>query len=89
MPNIESAKKRMRQNEVRRMRNRSRKQRMRTAIKKFEKLVEENVDEARLQLPGVYGIIDRTSRKGIIHSNAAARYKSRLARMIESRVAAG
>ncbi len=89
MPNIESAKKRMRQNEVRRIRNRSRKRRMRTAIKNFETLVQENQDEARQQLPRVYGVIDRTSQKGIIHANTAARYKSRLARLLESQAAAG
>lgn len=85
MPNIKSAVKRMRQNEVRRVENRSRRSRMRTTIKKFRRLVEEKkLDEAREMLPSVYSIIDKTARKGSIHPNAAARYKSRLAARISA-----
>ncbi len=83
MPNIQSAKKRMRQNEVRRARNRSRLSRMRTAVKKFRTLVADgSLEEARLHLPRVYAVIDRSSRKGVIHANTAARYKSRLTTLL-------
>ena len=79
MPNIKSAVKRMRQNEVRRARNRSRRAKMRSMIKRFRRLVEESrTDEARVLLPSVYSVIDKTARKGTIHPNTAARYKSRL-----------
>ena len=48
MPNIESAKKRMRQNVIRRERNRQRRSKMRTEVKKFQQLLsEQKTDEAR------------------------------------------
>lgn len=84
MPNIESAKKRMRQNVIQRQRNKSRLSRMRTEVKRFRKLVEANqLDEARAALSSVYSVIDKTSQKGTIHANTAARYKSRLAQLLE------
>ncbi len=83
MPNIESAEKRMRQNEVRRDRNRQRRSKMRTEIKQFQQLLsEQKTDEARELLKGVYAVIDRSAQKGVIHSNAAARYKSRLTKRL-------
>ena len=83
MPNIESAEKRMRQNEVRRDRNRQRRSKMRTEIKKFQQLLsEQKTDEARELLKVVYAVIDRSAQKGVIHSNAAARYKSRLTKRL-------
>ena len=80
MANHASAIKRIRQNERRRLRNRLARGQMRTAIKKFRVLVgEKNVEEAQKSLPGVYELIDRTRKKGVIHANTASRYKSRLA----------
>ncbi len=88
MPNIESAKKRMRQNTVRRARNRSRASHMRTEMKRFRKLVADGkLEEARQHLPQVYGVIDRSSRKGVIHPNTAARYKSRLTNLLNVQAA--
>jgi small subunit ribosomal protein S20 len=83
MPNIDSAIKRMRQNQKRRMRNRQLRSRMRTHIKKFCSLVEQGaIDEARQTLPSVYSVIDSTAQKGVIHRNTAGRYKSRLAKRL-------
>jgi small subunit ribosomal protein S20 len=57
---------------------------MRTEIKRFRSLVsEKKLDEARALLPSVFSVIDKTAQKGVIHSNAAARYKSRLAKSLE------
>lgn len=79
MPNIKSAIKRMKQNERRRLLNRSRRSQMRTMIKRFRGLVSENkLADARELLPQVYSIIDKKARQGVIHRNAAARYKARL-----------
>ena len=83
MANHASALKRARQNEKRRLRNRMAVGEMRTAIKKFRALVAERKgDDARTALPRVYALIDRTRKKGGIHPNTAARYKSRLARFL-------
>lgn len=83
MPNMKSAEKRMRQNEIRRSRNRQRRSEMRTEIKKFRQLLsEQKKDEARKLLQGVYAVIDRTAQRGVIHSKTAARYKSRLTKRL-------
>ena len=83
MPNIKSAVKRMRQSEKQRLANRSRRSKMRTTIKKFRRLVEERkVEEARVLLPTVFSVIDKTARLGSIHANTAARYKSRLSKTL-------
>lgn len=88
MPNIKSAKKRMRQNVIRRLRNRSRRSEMRSEMKRFRKLVDEKkFDEARKELSKVYEVVDRTSQKGVIHANTAARYKSRLTKYLNSQQA--
>ena len=83
MPNMKSAEKRMRQNEIRRSRNRQRRGEMRTEIKKFRQLLsEQKKDEARKLLQGVYAVIDRSAQRGVIHSKTAARYKSRLTKRL-------
>jgi len=83
MPNIKSAEKRMRQTVGRKAANRHKRTRMRTEIKKFKTLVvEEKIEEAQVSLKKVYAVIDRTAQKGVIHSNTAARQKSRLTKYL-------
>ncbi|HSR68396.1 MAG TPA: 30S ribosomal protein S20 [Acidobacteriota bacterium] len=90
MPNIKSAAKRMRQSRVRRMRNRIRRQQMRTAIKRFRQMLDDKqAAEAREFLPKVYSEIDKKARKGVIHKNAAARYKARLTKRLHQLEAEG
>jgi small subunit ribosomal protein S20 len=84
MPNVKSAEKRMRQSERIRDNNRRRRSEMRTEIKRFRQLLSDNkVDDAREVLKEVYSVIDRTAQKGVIHSNTAARYKSRLTKSLK------
>ncbi len=88
MANTKSAKKRIRQSEKQRMLNRQDRSKMRTEMKKFRSLLsDQKYDEARSMLPSVYGIIDRTVRKGIIHRNTAARYKARLTQHLNHQTA--
>jgi small subunit ribosomal protein S20 len=76
MANIKSAKKRIRQSENRRARNKSVRSRLRTSIKKYR-----SADTSKSEsLPATYSEIDVARKKGAIHRNAAARYKSRLAK---------
>jgi small subunit ribosomal protein S20 len=79
MPNHKSAEKRMRQNERRRNVNRSNRTRMRTQIKKLRAALEGG-DAGTLQetLAQTVSVIDKSVQKGVLHRNAAARYKSRL-----------
>lgn len=83
MANIQSAKKRIRQNAKRRARNRAARRRLRTAVKKLRTQVAEgNVEQARELLSPTLSLIDRTAQKGIIHQNTAARTKSRLTKSV-------
>jgi len=77
--NTPQAKKRARQAEKRRAHNASRRSMMRTAIKKVLKAVEaKDKSAAQEAYRHATSIIDRLARKGIVHPNAASRYKSRL-----------
>lgn len=79
MPNHKSAKKRVRQNEKRRAINRSNRSRLRTAIKKLRAaLTSGDAQTAQTLLPATVSTIDKAIQKGVLHRNAAARYKSRL-----------
>ena len=78
MPNNKQAKKRVRQDEQRRMDNKVVRTSMRSAMKKVLKA--ESTDEANAAMPNAMKRIDKAAKANIIHDNAAARYKSRLAR---------
>ena len=85
MANIKSAKKRARQNEVRRIHNASMRSRMRTAIKRVRQAIEagEKAD-AQTALRSAYCALDSTVTKGVVHKNMAARNKSRLAAAVKA-----
>ncbi|HQB54430.1 MAG TPA: 30S ribosomal protein S20, partial [Sphaerochaeta sp.] len=71
--------KRERQNRKRRLRNRSTKSTMKTAIKKFNEAVASgDVESASATLAASLKLIDSTASKGVIHKNTANRKKSRL-----------
>lgn len=79
MPNHKSAEKRVRQNEKRRDVNRSNKGRLRTSIKKLRStLATGDAKTVQELLPETISTIDKAVQKGVLHRNAAARYKSRL-----------
>lgn len=79
MPNHKSAEKRVRQNEKRRGINRSNRSNLRTSIKKLRTaLAGHNATAAGELLPETISKIDKAVQKGVLHRNAAARYKSRL-----------
>ncbi len=79
MANIQSAKKRARQNVKRRERNVELRSRMRTAIKKVLRAVRQGDKEAaQASYKAAVPEIDRMVTKGIIKRNRAAVYKSRL-----------
>ena len=82
MPNIKSAKKRMRSNAKKAEVNTLITSSMKTAIKKFEKTVKEgNKEEASNKLNIAIQRIDKACSSGKIHKNKAARLKSRLTKM--------
>ena len=79
MPNHKSAEKRVRQNERRRVVNRTNRTKLRTSIKKFRSALKGG-DTAQVGalLPQTVSEIDKAVQKGVMHRNAAARNKSRL-----------
>ena len=79
MPNHKSAEKRVRQNEKRRVINRGNRTKVRTYIKKLRTALDSD-DKQQVAdiLPEAMSVIDKSVQKGVMHANAAARYKSRL-----------
>jgi len=76
-----SARKQMRQGVKHQARNRRNVSQLKGQIKKLRAaLTAGKADEARKLLSETAGEIDRAAKKGVIHDNAAARYKSRLSR---------
>ncbi|HFE66256.1 MAG TPA: 30S ribosomal protein S20 [Chloroflexi bacterium] len=79
MANIQSAKKRIRQNKKRAERNRVYRSSARTYIKKARKYIDAGqLEEAQEQANQAYVVLDKAARKRIIHPRNAARRKGRL-----------
>ncbi len=78
-----SAEKRQRQNEKRRLRNKSTKTAIRTAAKKVVAASEKkDAEAAKEALRDMISRIDSAARKGIIKKNTAARKKSRMQKLV-------
>lgn len=83
MPNIRSAKKRMRQAVGRRARNREQRSAVRTAVRKVRSAGTRA--EAEAAFKQAEELLDRAARKNLVHRNTAARQKSRLRKVIASK----
>ena len=69
--------------------NRELRSKLRTGLKSIRSAIETgNLDAAKEALSRTFSLIDKMSGKGIIHDNAAGRYKSRLVRRVRSATAA-
>ncbi len=88
LPNIKSAEKRVAVSEVRRLRNRSQRSKLRTLIKNTQLAMETDLEKAQNLLTLTIKELDQAASKGLIHKNAAARKKSRLMRKFNQRTAA-
>jgi small subunit ribosomal protein S20 len=85
MPTTKSAAKRMRQSEVRRLKNRSVRQEVRTQVRKVrEAVVAGDVAKADAELRAAAKKLDRAATRKTIHANAAARTKSRLSAAVKA-----
>ncbi|MFP3928756.1 MAG: 30S ribosomal protein S20 [Desulfobacteraceae bacterium] len=82
MANHKSAIKRARQNETRRVRNRSYKTRVKNVVKEVRAAAETSPEEARERLSKAVSTIQKTAVKGIIPKNKASRKISRLSRQV-------
>jgi len=84
-----SAQKQMRQGQKRRARNRQNVSQLKTQVKKLRAAISEgNAKAAESLLSDTVGQIDKAAKKGVIHDNAAGRYKSRLTRKVKALAAA-
>lgn len=79
MANIQSAKKRIKTSRKRQLRNKARKERLKKAIKSFQRVLKDG-DATKIseELKAVCRAVDKAGSKGILHKNTAARKKSRL-----------
>lgn len=84
MANIRSQIKRNRQNEARRVRNKSVRSELKTRAKHAVAAAEEGADDSPEVLAAAIKRIDKAAAKGVIHKNQAARRKSRLMRRINA-----
>lgn len=82
MPNIQSAKKRLRQSRKRRVQNRDVRASIRTLTKTL--LQTQSADDAEGLYRQVTSALDRAARKGVLPKNAVARRKARLSRYVRS-----
>ena len=82
MANHQSAKKRIRQTETRRVHNKYFAKTMRNAMKELR--ASTSKEEATTLFPKVSSIIDKLAKTNVIHKNKAANLKSSLAKHVQS-----
>ena len=81
MANIKSQIKRNRQNEAARLRNKSVKSTLKTAVRRFHEAVEAGEAEKANETARKAGrLLDKAVSKGVIHANQAANKKSAMAK---------
>jgi len=85
MPTSLSAKKRLRQNDVRRIRNKTIKSNVRGQIRKVLEAIEAgDAETIEKEFRSVVKKLDQAAAKNVFHANKAARTKSRLSRAIKA-----
>ena len=83
MPITQSAKKAVRGSLRKKGFNDQRKRLMKETIKKFEKIVKKDKNEAVKMISSAFSVIDKAAKNGVIKKNNASNKKSRLARLIK------
>ncbi|MGN0557317.1 MAG: 30S ribosomal protein S20 [Acutalibacteraceae bacterium] len=82
MPNIKSAKKRVKIAEVRTARNKAVNSALKTQIKKANASIENNAEDKAEQVKVAVKAIDHAASIGLIHKNNAARKKSAIVKKL-------
>ena len=82
MANHKSAQKRIRSDRKKRLQNRLEHKTARNAIKNLKEV--KTKKKGISMLPNVFSLIDKLSKKNIIHSNKAANLKSKLNKFVSS-----
>jgi len=86
LANHKSALKRARQNEIRRLRNRSTKTQVKNIVKDMRSAAgnSENRESSLKNLDSVKSVIDKAAKKGVIHKRTASRKISRLSKLVNN-----
>jgi len=85
LANHKSALKRARQNELSRLRNKAVKTRVKSIVKDVRVSAEESSNgDVKAKLIAAQTLIDKASKKGVIHKKTAARKISRLSKLVNS-----
>ena len=82
MPNIKSAKKRVKIIEKKTAQNRATKKAYKEAVKAFEAAVKENLKEKDELYKKAVSLVDKAWSKGVLARNTASRKKASLAKML-------
>ncbi len=82
MPNIKSAKKRVKIIETKTLQNRATKKAYKEAIKEFEAAVKENATNKEELYNKAISLVDKAWSKGVLPKNTASRKKSNLAKLL-------
>ena len=89
MPHTRSAKKSLRKNQQRRLRNRAIKRTIKEQTKKVLAATEGPLDQLRVEFNLAAKKLDKAAAKRVVHPNMAARKKSQLARLVHAKETAG
>ena len=84
MPNIKSAKKRVKINRTKAAANKARKSNLKTMIKKAEMAVATNSPDKEVAVRTAIKRVDQACAKNLLHKNNAARKKSHLAKLLNA-----
>lgn len=82
MPNIKSAKKRVKVIETKTAQNRVTKKAYKEAVKAFELAVKENKENVKELYATAVSLVDKAWSKGVLAKNTAARKKANLAKAL-------
>ena len=82
MPNIKSAKKRVKVIETKTLRNKSIKSSIKTHLKKVDAAVESKAENTETLVRATIKQVDQAAAKGILHKNAASRKKAQLTKKL-------
>jgi small subunit ribosomal protein S20 len=86
MPHTSTAKKRHRQDEKRNARNRAAKKAIKTQIKKVLETVKDgSPEQLTTEFTAAVRKLDKAAAKKVIHPNMAARKKSQLAKLVQTK----
>lgn len=86
MANHKSALKRARQSEIKRLRNKAVKTRIKSVVKEVRQAVsEKSIEQSLSSLNTAKSAIDNAVKKGVVHKKTAARKISRLSKLINQK----